>query len=337
MTGQAAWSGSMVGVAGGQTSGSTGTSQGGRRHEVRFHGEGTALFVLIVKNTLLTILTLGIYFPWAKTERRRFLWQNTEFDGQRFVYTGTGKELFVGYVKVLLAYLVIVGVPRVLALVSPEAAVVAFGLIALGLIAILPYAIYGSRAYLLSRTTLRGVRFQLVPGAGDFAKTFWIGTLLTFVTLGLYGPVLNNQLHRILTNNTRYGSLAFSYDGPDNEAFWISLKGLLLTVVTLGIYYPWFITNLQTFRLESTQLGQTQGQWNLSGGSLFGAFFLFFLGTTLTFGLAFPWLVVGLLKKTLGAISLVGSIDYASIQQTEQRGNAAADGLADALDVGLPI
>ena len=53
-----------------------------------YHGTGQALFALVFKNLLLTILSVGCYLPWARTERRKYLWQNVEFDGHRLRYTG---------------------------------------------------------------------------------------------------------------------------------------------------------------------------------------------------------------------------------------------------------
>ena len=39
----------------------------------QYHGDGGSLFVLLLKNVLLTLITLGIYLPWAKTARRQYL------------------------------------------------------------------------------------------------------------------------------------------------------------------------------------------------------------------------------------------------------------------------
>src|SRR5688572_4329104 len=75
-------------------------------HNVRYAGTGSGLFLIFFKNLLLTIVTFGIYLPWARTERRKYLWQNLEFGGQRFRWHGTGRELFFGYLKVLGGYLV---------------------------------------------------------------------------------------------------------------------------------------------------------------------------------------------------------------------------------------
>ena len=56
-----------------------------------FHGTGGTLFGIHVVNTLLTLVTLGFYYFWAKTRLRRYLFSHTEIEGDRFAYHGTGR------------------------------------------------------------------------------------------------------------------------------------------------------------------------------------------------------------------------------------------------------
>src|SRR5580765_4496356 len=79
-----------------------------------YRGTGGELFFIVIKNVFLTLITLGIYTPWARTAKRNFLWRQLEIGGQRLEYTGTGKELFIGYLKVLGAYIVLFGIPAIL-------------------------------------------------------------------------------------------------------------------------------------------------------------------------------------------------------------------------------
>ena len=48
---------------------------------------------------------------WARTGRRRFIWRHMEVGGSPLEYTGTGGELFVGYLKLAAAYIVLLGIP----------------------------------------------------------------------------------------------------------------------------------------------------------------------------------------------------------------------------------
>jgi uncharacterized membrane protein YjgN (DUF898 family) len=307
------------------------------RHGLSFHGTGSSLFLLILKNVLLTIVTLGVYAPWAATARRKYVWQNVEFHGQRFIYGGTGLELLLGYLKVLVGYAVFLGLPALVRLVSPNLAIAVQIVFAVGLVLLIPFAVYWSRAYLLSRSTWRGIHFSMQPGAGSFARTFLVGYLLTLVTLGLYMPVWLNKVRRIITERSRFGNHAFRYDGDDFEVWVMSMKGLLLSIVTLGIYYFWFRAELSRYELEHTHFGQAKGRLELTGGDVFKFTMIYLFGTTLTLGLAFPWVATYVLRSVLERTSFEGHIDFAAITQSEARGNAAADGLADVMDVGLSI
>ncbi|MCW7198173.1 DUF898 family protein [Escherichia coli] len=60
-----------------------------------FHGTGERYFLICVVNVLLTIITLGIYLPWALMKCKRYLYANMEVNGQRFSYGITGGNVFV--------------------------------------------------------------------------------------------------------------------------------------------------------------------------------------------------------------------------------------------------
>ncbi len=303
-----------------------------------FHGTGASFFAVMLKNMLLTLLTLGIYLPWSKTERRRYLWQNTEFHGHRLRYHGTGRELFVGYVKVVAAYVAFVGVPLVISkVVGATAGTVVQVVLALMLLPLLPFAVWGARRYLLSRTSYRGVHLRLDGDARAYARTFLLGYLLTLVTLGLYGPVWMNKMYRQLTNATALGSKHFEYRGVDGEVFKIAIKGILLSILTLGIYLFWFQAELNRYQMRHTWFDGAHGELTLTGLDLLVLTVIQIAALTLTLGLAFPWVMTYSLRFSMERLRFVGSIDFGRVYQVASEGEAAADGLADALDVGLAI
>lgn len=306
------------------------------QHRFSFHGTGSAFFVIVLKNMVLTLLTLGIYAPWAKTARRQFLWQNTEVAGHRLRYHGTGQELLVGYVKVAIGYAVLFGIPPLLGHFVGRAAGAIAQIVAFVIIApLIPFAIWGSRRYLLSRTSWRGIRLRLDGPAGPYVKAFFLGYLLTIVTLGVYGPIWLNRLHRLAMSASAVGTQKVDYRGDDKEAWKISLRGMALTLLTCGFYYPWYLAELSRFRMAHTWFDRAHGELSLSGSDMFQLLVLQILGVTMTAGLAFPWITTYSLQFTMSRLSFVGPIDFAHIYQAEATGNAAADGLADALDVGV--
>jgi uncharacterized membrane protein YjgN (DUF898 family) len=306
-------------------------------HRLRFHGDGGNLFLLILKNLFLTVVTLGVYAAWARTARRKYIWSNTEVSGQRLMYTGTGFELFKGYLKVLAFYVGFLAVPLLADLIIPGSKVALQIVLFVALIVLIPFAVYWSRAYLLSRTKWRGIQFGLEPGASQFAKAFLGGYLLTILTLGFYGPVWLNRLRGLLLNNTRFGTERFSYDGSNGAAFRIGIKGILLSAVTLGIYYFWYAAELNRFVLSHTSFMGARGRSELSAGDMFVIVLGSVLGTALTLGLAFPWIFVWSTQKVLSKITFEGAIDFALVAQRAGVGSATSDALADSLGVELGL
>lgn len=307
-------------------------------HAFAFVGSGAAFFALVVKNMLLTLLTLGVYLPWAKTARRQYLWQNIEIAGHRLRYHGTGKELFIGYAKVVAAYLVFVGVPVLVGAVFGKtvAGILQVGLF-LALLGLIPFAIWGSRRYLLSRTSWRGVRFGLAPDAKPFARVFLLGYLYTVLSLGLYAPIWTNRMHALLTNGTSLGTKAFVYRGEDSAVFKLALKSLLLIVFTFGIYFFWYQAKLVRYQTSNTFFDGARGDIEITGGEIFQLVLLQVLALTFSFGLAFPWVTTYTLRFYLARMRFVGPIQFAQIYQANSQGDASADGLADALDVGIAL
>src|SRR5215510_8374244 len=74
---------------------------------LQFHGSAQTLFGIWIVNVFLTLLTLGVYYFWAKVRIREYLLSQTSFEGDRFAYHGTGTELLIGWIKAMLC----VGIP----------------------------------------------------------------------------------------------------------------------------------------------------------------------------------------------------------------------------------
>jgi uncharacterized membrane protein YjgN (DUF898 family) len=309
-----------------------------QKYVLRFHGSGTSFFLIFLKNVLFTLLTFGFYLAWAKTERRKYVWQNFEFHGQHFRYTGTGKELFKGYLVVALAYLIFFGSSHLAGLVSAHLKTAVEFMLAIAILIAIPSVLYRARSYLYSRTNWRGIRFGIEPQNGEYTRAFFLGYLFTALSFGLYLPIMTNRLHRIMMNNTRFGTLEFSYTGKDDEVWRMGVAAFFLSVLTLGFYYPWYLAKLTRYRGRHTQIGPDAClDFKITGGDFLRIFLLNVWGTTLTLGIAFPWITMYSIRYMTQRTQVEGSIDFDNIEQREGGAGAAADGFADALDIGLGV
>ena len=85
----------------------------------QFHGNWQDFAKIAFPNLLLTIVTLGFYRFWATKRERDYLWSQTEFIDERLEWTGTGMELFIGFLIVTL----FLGVPFFLISFAANAAI----------------------------------------------------------------------------------------------------------------------------------------------------------------------------------------------------------------------
>jgi uncharacterized membrane protein YjgN (DUF898 family) len=135
------------------------------RHPVSFTGSGSEYFRIWIVNLLLTLVTFGIYFPWAKVRKLRYFYGNTLVAGHPFDFHGDPKKMLRGYAIVstlFIAYSVAVQF-------SPTAG----GIALLVLVAIWPALLYAGQRFRLSQTSWRGLRFGFHGTLGGAYKAFW--------------------------------------------------------------------------------------------------------------------------------------------------------------------
>lgn len=72
-----------------------------------YNGSVGQIYKVWFKNLFFMIITLTIYRAWAKARMRKYLWAHTKVDGDPLHYTGTGGELFRGFLKVALLFFVL--------------------------------------------------------------------------------------------------------------------------------------------------------------------------------------------------------------------------------------
>ena len=300
----------------------------------KFTGDGLEMAILMLKNLFLTIVTLGIYRPWATTNMRRYVWGHTTFLDDRANYTGTGKELFRGWVKLFGLMFGLVMLVKILGLITPLLGVLVFPVYML----IFALAAYSGLRYRLSRTQWRQIRFGVEKNeklTKEFLKMYLTGILLSAITLSIYTPWFKTNIRKFLTDRSRFGGVHFSYDGDGSEYAGIFFTGLALSIVTLGLYLPWWTRNLVEYRWRHTHFQSRSFGFSLSGKDLFIYFALTILATVLTAGLAAPWMYVWGLRLFAEHTYMDGLPDFALVQALPSDGSAMADDIVSGYDLDL--
>lgn len=191
-----------------------------------------------LKVFFLRIITLGIYHFWGKTELRRKIWSAVRLQGQPLQYTGTGWELFLGFVIVLFAVILPIYVGLIAVILyfgdnSPVAIIAQFVFIFV-IFYLIGVAQYRARNYRLSRTNWRGIRGHMEGSSWSYGWKVMLYSLTIPFTLGWSIPWMETRLNRILTNETRFGSMPMNFDGkpgPLYVPFSVLWMGLILFYV----------------------------------------------------------------------------------------------------------
>lgn len=201
----------------------------------RFNGSWREFAPIAFTNLLLIIVTLGIYRFWAKTRERRYLWSRTDFIGDPLEWTGTGKELFIGFVLVLL----LLGTPLFVIQFAVQGVAARGHLLAAAGLMLAAYTVllyffglarYRSIRYRLSRTLWHGIR-----GGSDDAGWGYAGTALWKTAVGglVFGFLIPWSMTSLWSN--RWRRLSFGSHDFDANAEWKPIIGRFMLFYLLPI------------------------------------------------------------------------------------------------------
>ncbi len=194
--------------------------------KVQYRGDAAKLFPLALGVGVLGLITLGIYRFWGKARIRRHVWGKLRVGEDALEFTGTGLEMFLGFlmaVVMLAVYLAVVqlilfsvGIRFVFDPASEAEEIAQAVSIALSFLAVLPlmiFAAYRSRRYKLARTRFRGIRFGMEKAASGYVIRALGYLVLTVLTLGLLWPLMTFRLEAYMTGRTWYGGARFRQGG----------------------------------------------------------------------------------------------------------------------------
>jgi len=215
------------------------------KEPTNYDGGVRELFPIVMVNLVLNLLTLGLYRFWAKTRVRRYFLSRVSFLSDRLEYTGTGKELFIGFL-IVLAILAPIGIAfefltQFAVGNSLETAAIVQAAYALLFYFLIQIAVYRAQRYRLSRTTWRGIRGAQGGSAILYALLAMMWSAITLLTLGLAYPLMRRSLQGYKINNALFGSESFHFEGGAGPLYlawilpWTGLALVFAPIVLAGI------------------------------------------------------------------------------------------------------
>lgn len=166
-----------------------------------FSGTTSEYFRIWIVSLCLTIVTLGIYSPWAKVRKRRYLYRSTQLAGAGFDYHADPMVILRGR---LIAF-------AVLGLYVFGAALVPGVEVSVVLIVMIvaPWLVVRARMFNARYTSYRNLRFRFDPVYGEAYKVIVGFGFLSAITLGLAYPYARYRRSKLLIDHAHFGSLQF--------------------------------------------------------------------------------------------------------------------------------
>ena len=240
------------------------------RTRFEYNGRTAQVTGIVIGNLLLSIPSLGFYRFWGKTRLRRYVWSHIEYLGERVEYTGTGLELFVGFLVGLAVLVPYAGISAIVQsqVESGNGQIIAqiIGLIILFFL--IHVAQYRARRYRLNRTNWRGIRGGQTGAAWRYGLAGVSLMALSILTLGLTVPLSRTVLQNLRTSNTWFGDRCLSFEARTGMLMPYWLLCWILFVPSIGFSYLWY--QAKEFRVFTahTQFGGLSFESDLTGASL---------------------------------------------------------------------
>jgi uncharacterized membrane protein YjgN (DUF898 family) len=197
---------------------------------VQFTGNAGEYFKIWIVNIALTVITLGIYSPWAKIRKLRYFYGNTSIEDGHFDYHAKPMAILIGRiiaVSILFAY-------YLLSQFLPLAGVVLIAIIVL----LIPVLVVRSLVFQMRNTSYHGLRFNFQRNYKDSFIAIYGGALIAIFSLGLAVPSATYMRNKFAANNSGFGKTLFNFGGGQREFYAIFWRSVGLALLGgLGIVF----------------------------------------------------------------------------------------------------
>ena len=220
-------------------------------HPLEFTGSGGEYFRVWIVNVLLSIVTLGIYTPWARRRTAQYFYSHTLVAGSPLEFTAQQRKMVMGFVLLMLLTIAY----NLAANTGQDTAV---GLFLLAGAALAPFIWASAMRFRLGATRWRGLRLQFTASWKEVYLASWPVFALALVWFGafyglqLLSPDLAQALETIEEEGKKQPMPSFT---PAMGG--LVLLGLVLSVLcVIRMEY-----NFKSLLVLKAQVGAEKGRW----------------------------------------------------------------------------
>jgi uncharacterized membrane protein YjgN (DUF898 family) len=195
-----------------------------------FTGAASEFFRIWIVNTLLTIVTLGVYAAWAKVRTRQYFYAHTLIDDYPFEYTGRPVAILRGNLFVGVGFLIY----YLIGTFNPVFSSLVFAVFW----AVLPFLIYKSLRFNARNSMYRNIRFRFTGTLKEGYVTFLLFPMLIPFTLGALAPYWAFRQKKYFFDHFTFGGSTNRFTGGAGEFYRIYL---LAGALLVGIVFLLFV------------------------------------------------------------------------------------------------
>ncbi|GAA6121044.1 YjgN family protein [Acidovorax sp. FG27] len=215
-------------------------------HPMRFTGQGGEYFRVWIVNLLLTIVTLGLYTPWARRRTAQYFYGHTLVAGSPLEFTAQQRRMVVGF-------LVLVGITVAYQIAANTGQDLVAGLFILGGALLAPFIWGSAMRFRLGNTRWRGLRLQFTARWAEIYRASW--PVFAFALIWI---VVSYGLHAMWQDIPPDPARGRRLPGQITAPMWGLLAlGLVLSVLcVIRLEY-----NYRSLLVLRARLGDEPGRW----------------------------------------------------------------------------
>lgn len=199
--------------------------------KIEFRGNNSIFFRIWFFGVVLSLISLGIYAPWAIVNNRKYIYRNTYFVNHNFDYHADPLVILKGYIFLLIyAFILFLNYK----FINPKIALLIF-------ILTLPVLIFKILKYHINNISYNGELFFF---KGDFIsmyKLFILNFILNIFTIFIAFPFSMKKIYDYIYGNIQVGENILSINTRVNLFYVLYLLSLLIYItISIFLYISYF-------------------------------------------------------------------------------------------------
>lgn len=335
--------------------------------QFQFFGQGAAYFKIWIVNACLTLITLGVYSPWAKVRTLRYFYGQTQLNQRRFDFVGEPKRILAGRLIAIFIYF--------LFYISGTLSESIFVIGSIAIFLIIPWILRSSMRFMANNSKYSNRRFVFTGKLAEIYVIVIIGAILSMLTFGLLFPAVWLWYKRYQLDNLNFAGMQMKLNvsvGSVYKAVILPTIAMFVTGAILGIliaalqhnsgdnvfsttavyfiffiflfyllslfFTPFILGHLKKLIWSNTTIGNNVFQTTLNPVHYAWISVTNTIATIFTLGLFYPWAKIRLSKYELSCLSL-HVYDNPSVLEkvADNQESALGEELADIFDIDVSL